>query len=93
VWDRAEWNAAGTAVGLRWTLADPSHEVLVQRATPGSENWVALTGWLPAGTTAFVDANTIPFTAGVYRLKVRSVSSLVSVIWPESATVPPATGP
>ncbi len=86
-WVSAEWNAEETAIELEWVLADANHEVLVQRATIGSDNWVSVAGWLPNGTGAYSDATPYSPESSVYRLKVREPSGNISKIYPQINTV------
>lgn len=68
-WGPVQVDAAGAA-SLSWTLADPQHAVLVERALVGAPSWQRVGGWLARGATAVVDAARAPGAVFAYRLRV-----------------------
>ncbi|MFN8561627.1 MAG: hypothetical protein U0703_08415 [Anaerolineae bacterium] len=83
-WGVARWNDDASAVLMRWRLADETHETLIQRSAPETGGiWLAVTGWLPAGTRAYADAGATAAETNTYRLRVRSASGNLSVEYNE----------
>ncbi len=84
IWRGARWNDDASAVLLRWTLTDESHETLIQRSSSESGGiWFSVTPWLPSGAQTYADITAAANADNVYRLRVRSASGNLSVEYSE----------
>jgi hypothetical protein len=63
---------------------------MIQRSSPEMGSvWFSISAWLPAGTNTYADPTAEAGVTNTYRLRVRSASGNLNVIYYEIQITPP----